>query len=673
MDDLIASDTAAAPERPVYLCTRNTELGAAIAFDLRHYGFKARTFVSLSVMRNAAQSAPPANFILDAEMFGDDPALWAEARPLRDIAPLLFLAERDDFATRFRAARAGGSAFVTQPVSLMTLMYELRRSRADRDHTGRRVVAVTAGETRLATHVRGLAERGWECVTLTPEQLPAVAAGDEPSLILLDADLADYDAGALLRMARQIHQLAAVPVLLCTSGDKRRLDELVAREGADGTLGLPVDVADLEAIVAGRVRRAAALADALRFVGYRDPLTGLHTPNHFVESLSQSVATGAFERAHAGIVLAEFAAPQPADSGRLVRAAEVMRRKLPPFATTARLGDRMLAAAFLVSSEPELEAVAKSLREGMTALGQAAPEVGVAVLDGNVSSVEAALEAARQAYPGAGAAADAQAANEAPEEAAGDLGDYWTTRVRQALRDNRFRLVYQPISSLNGQPSALYEVFVRLLDNDDSDILPQEFLPAVRRSGLSAALDRWIIGRAIHVLSEHPDRLDQPRLFVKVFPESLADDNLAGWIVDQARTAGLTPDRLVIEIPQRAASTRTAQIHSFCRTLDAAGLAVAIENFTPHDNGIEILRALSPAYVKLSAEVSDSAHVDRHAQRQVTEVASQARAMGIATIASQVQDAIVLSALWQSGVEYIQGYFMQEPADVFAGEPGPAD
>ncbi|MBA1146505.1 EAL domain-containing protein [Ectothiorhodospiraceae bacterium WFHF3C12] len=663
MSDLFGNELPAARERPVYLCTQSSELGASIAFDLRHYGFKARTFVSLDVMGNAARSAPPGSFILDTALFGQDGLDWASAQPLGRIAPVLFLSEQGDFETRLNAARAGSAAFVTRPVSLMTLIYELRHARRDGAGENGRVVMLTDADSALAQRRTALLERGWDCEVVPPDQLLEVSERASPQLILLDADMAQFEPGALLRTIRQIHPLSVVPVLLCTGGDKRALDELVAAEGADGVLGLPVAAEDLEAIVEGRIRRASTLREAFRFIATRDPMTGLQTASQFVEGLSQSLATGAFERTHAGVALAEFTAPD--DGTGLVRAADVLRRKLPPFASAARLGDNMLAAAFSVPSERALEAVAKGLRQGMADLGHTAPQIGVAVLDGKAKTVEGALEAARRAYPQSGARTPEA---EAVSAASTDLGDFWGSRVQEALRQDRFRLVYQPISSLNGQPSALFEVFVRMLDDDDSDILPREFLPAVQRAGLSAMLDRWIITRAIHVLSEHAGRLDQARLFVKVFPESLSEQNLAGWIIDQARTAGLPADRLVVEIPHRTVVTRAGEVRAFCNALREAGFAVAVENFDPDEAGNELLETLRPDYVKLSPSISDSAHIDRQAQKKVSEVTGHARGLGIATIAAQVQDAVVLSALWQSGVEYIQGYFMQEPADVFAGQ-----
>ena len=50
-------------------------------------------------------------------------------------------------------------------------------------------------------------------------------------------------------------------------------------------------------------------------------------------------------------------------------------------------------------------------------------------------------------------------------------------------------------------------------------------------------------------------------------------------------------------------------------------------------------------------------------QEIIKNLTAQAHDLGKMTIASFVEDAQCLSALWQTGVDYIQGYFIQEPTD----------
>jgi EAL domain-containing protein (putative c-di-GMP-specific phosphodiesterase class I) len=55
-------------------------------------------------------------------------------------------------------------------------------------------------------------------------------------------------------------------------------------------------------------------------------------------------------------------------------------------------------------------------------------------------------------------------------------------------------------------------------------------------------------------------------------------------------------------------------------------------------------------------------------QKRVSHITALVREKGGLSIAALVQDASSLAVLFQCGIDYIQGYFMQAPADVFSEE-----
>jgi EAL domain-containing protein (putative c-di-GMP-specific phosphodiesterase class I) len=59
--------------------------------------------------------------------------------------------------------------------------------------------------------------------------------------------------------------------------------------------------------------------------------------------------------------------------------------------------------------------------------------------------------------------------------------------------------------------------------------------------------------------------------------------------------------------------------------------------------------------------------VDQHLQQRVRDLVDQAKSKQIGTIAERVEDANTMAVLWQLGVEFIQGYFVNEPEQVTIG------
>lgn len=241
-------------------------------------------------------------------------------------------------------------------------------------------------------------------------------------------------------------------------------------------------------------------------------------------------------------------------------------------------------------------------------------------------------------------------------------------QVREALHADRFRLVYQPIASLSGQPSSLYEVFIRMVAEDGRDILPAEFIRTVEAAGLTERLDRWVLSRAVHVLESQRSRRDKPTLFVKLSPESIGKA-LLRWLSDIVRTARLEPAQLVLQLRQQHTIAQPAKTRRFLEAARSHGYGVALEHFTAADEKeLQLLQSLRPDFVRLAPHITEDIGTNRQHQQQAEIIAAHCRAVGAKTIAGLVQDALHLSVLWRCGIEYIQGYFMQEPVDVFAGD-----
>ena len=69
-------------------------------------------------------------------------------------------------------------------------------------------------------------------------------------------------------------------------------------------------------------------------------------------------------------------------------------------------------------------------------------------------------------------------------------------------------------------------------------------------------------------------------------------------------------------------------------------------------------------YVKIDGALVQSLARNKELQHHVRALAEEATKRGIQTIAERVEDANTMAVLWQLGVEFIQGYFVNAPEDV---------
>ena len=83
----------------------------------------------------------------------------------------------------------------------------------------------------------------------------------------------------------------------------------------------------------------------------------------------------------------------------------------------------------------------------------------------------------------------------------------WVKHIKSALMENRFRLVQQPVASLQGEDPNMFDVLVRMLDHQGKEVLPAEFMAAAERNDLLKNIDRWVVGASLSFAAQGKARL----------------------------------------------------------------------------------------------------------------------------------------------------------------------
>lgn len=663
---------------PVCIVATDATLATSLAEELRLDGFRSRHFVSLAVFENFLRSATPGAILIDVDLLEDAAFTAIRQRWTAGATapPLLVMADQDDMSNRLRAVAAGGGAFLCRPFSTQVLGHQLRDRLADQIAGDAPDVLLVNTAGNLGDCVETLAAAGISArVAISPDDTLAEMRRQRPDLLLVDGDGTTPPASELLLALRQIPAMLDVPALVLTAADKRRFDGVAAAAGIEGVVGRPIAPEDLVGIVSARLRRAGHLRKSWRYLARRDPETGLASQGHFRDEVRQVLSIAGTGMQRATLLHLDCHGEGAATRVAALAVCRALLRHIPaPGLATALAADRF-AALIHSRDENTLEGIKAALHSELATprpvTGHPCPGIeirlGTTLLGTGLSSVDAALERARESAliaAGIQTEPEPQSSPDAEPPLSGD----WQETLTEALRHSRFRLVYQPIASLTGEPTALYEVFVRMLDEDHNDVLPQEFLPAARRLGMARHIDRWVVRRAIQVLEEQHQRRDQPVLFIKLFPETMETASFLTWLGDQLRQSRTAPDRLVFQITQQDAGRQLAEARALTEGLRELGCGIALEHYRGGPDSTALLGKLPADYVKLSAELSRGITQNRALQQEVQAITGEARASGVHAIAALVQDATSLSALWAAGVEYIQGYFMQEPADIFGTE-----
>lgn len=234
--------------------------------------------------------------------------------------------------------------------------------------------------------------------------------------------------------------------------------------------------------------------------------------------------------------------------------------------------------------------------------------------------------------------------------------------ICHALEHDQFRLVYQPIVSLHGDTRENYAVLVRLLDNNQEEIHPDHFLPQAESSGKMPELDRWVIRRAIAELAKHRRVGHKVNFFINISGPSLGDDMLLLWICDCLREFEAKGSWLVFQIKDYDARNRAHELHKLLESLKKIKCKISIDHFGLAPRPDAALHGLPIDFVQFDQQLVEGLAGDQERQDKLNELNHLVQTSNIKTIAAGVDETNSLTILWSIGVNYIRGYFIQEPS-----------
>ena len=289
--------------------------------------------------------------------------------------------------------------------------------------------------------------------------------------------------------------------------------------------------------------------------------------------------------------------------------------------------------------------------------------VGIGMIDirtpDAARSINDALHArSNAASAGGGRVAIVDTQDEDTRQQAADA--IWVRYIRAALMENRFRLMQQPIASLMGEDRGMFDVLVRMVDEQGQEVLPSEFMAAAERNDLMKNIDRWVIGASMTFCASR--KVNQ--LFVRLSKDSVRDKSLLPWLQNQLRATRVDAQRIVFQVSEQVSAEYLADTTELAAGLRRDGFRFALEHFGSGRDPRRLLAHLPMDYIKVDGTLMQGLSVDQDLQQRVRDLVDQAKSRNVGTIAERVEDANTMAVLWQLGIEFIQGYFVNEPESV---------
>jgi len=677
-----APQPARSEQRKVFHLSDGNPLACEVDQKIETSGYELTLLDSVDELKEVLAAFAPHLIIIDApfqdalESIGDM-VKAARARLGRRLALLAF-SDSAELPVRLRAMRAGADSFVPLPAQSGEIMGRIAEL-LDADTSDPFRVLIVEDDRSQAIFAESILRKAGMNTAAVTDPLAALdrLEGFNPELILMDLYMPNCSGMELTAIIREREAFINTPIVFLSGEHDEEKHFEALNAGGDDFLSKPIRPKHLISAVTNRVRRARTIGRRAQAQNPKDPVTGLYQRAYVLDRLNATLAGEDAAAQSGGLLYVEIDGAGQIRERVGLTIFDALLNQVGAFIAShieakdlaARYGDTSFVLLCHGGDDSALAKLAADLRdrtvrevfehEGKTltvSLG-----FGICAFAASLGDAGAMLNAAERALsearaPGQhriGVYRTAAAVSAEIDQSLGAL-------LRTALAAEEFQLLFQPMVALQGGEEEAFQSLLRLRGADGKLYTAAEILPTAEREGIAADIDRWVISRCMLVMAERARQRRPVRLFVSQGIEAVRDPQRAAWLGQLLETRRLSGAQLVLEFRLDEAANAVREVAAFGNSLRPIGVSLCLAGFDAHPNTLQLLQHLPVAYLKLAPKYTGAGLRDVALREELRQIVVRAHDSERRVIAPRIEDAQSASLLWNAGVDYLQGDFVQQ-------------
>jgi diguanylate cyclase (GGDEF)-like protein len=421
----------------------------------------------------------------------------------------------------------------------------------------------------------------------------------------------------------------------------------------------------------------------IRFLAHHDALTGLSNRAQLIEKLENALTIlplrGGCLAVHF-IDLDHFKEVNDTlghDGGDflLKTVAERLRAVTRADDIVARLGgDEFVVVQTDIDGKGQVEDFARRLTSAVTAPMKlreqeiaATVSVGVALAPADGTNPERLLKSADLAlYKSKADGRNCTCFFESKMDAALQARIALEKTLRDAVHNERFILLYQPLFEISGQRLIGFEALIRLPAEDGTLIPPMTFIPIAEDLRLIGKIGAWVLREACKAAANWPEPLT---VAVNLSPAQFEAGSISNVVASALRETGLAPSRLELEITETLLLGHSDAVMTELQSLKAKGIAIVMDDFGTGYSSLSYLWRFPFDKIKIDRSFMQGFDASgRDAETVVKTIIALGRQLNMRVTVKGVETAKQAAFLDAADADQVQGFFFGRP--VSASEIG---
>jgi EAL domain-containing protein (putative c-di-GMP-specific phosphodiesterase class I) len=234
------------------------------------------------------------------------------------------------------------------------------------------------------------------------------------------------------------------------------------------------------------------------------------------------------------------------------------------------------------------------------------------------------------------------------------------TDLREALQENQFFLVYQPVFELDSVGVWGVEAFLRWRHPVRGIVDPEYFGPVLEDTELVVPVGSWVLRQACRqALAWHHLGHDLT-MSINVSVHQLEADGFVDQVQDMLSAAALEPGALVVDVAETSLARPSERLTRRLSELKEAGVLVAVDGFNTRSSASNLQR-LPIGALKIDRSFVAAMADSPEAIESIHALLRLCRRLNIATFAEGIEQGWQLATLQKDQCRFGQGSLFSHP------------
>ncbi|MBU1215843.1 EAL domain-containing protein [bacterium] len=230
----------------------------------------------------------------------------------------------------------------------------------------------------------------------------------------------------------------------------------------------------------------------------------------------------------------------------------------------------------------------------------------------------------------------------------------WTKKLKDAIKDGRIVVYYQPIVSNATQEYQKYEALVRMIDTSGEIIAPSHFLSIAKRTKNYMSITQIVVSKSFDVFAKLPYEFAINLTIIDIL------DPEFNLFLFEKLDAYEGTSRVTFEIVESEGIENYKEVKEFILKVKSYGCKIAIDDFGTGYSNFEYLINLQVDIIKIDGSLIKQINKNSNANAVIKAIVTFAKSMDMQTIAEFVEDENIFLACKELGIEYSQGYYFSK-------------